>query len=66
MQATWPARNAPNALLMQAVDAPLPDDPPLPSTDSAPPAGIPSQAVPSGMHSAFIQHTTCTRSAYSL
>lgn len=59
MQATWPARNAPNALLMQAIDAPLPDDPPPPSIDAAPPADIPSQAVPSGMYSAVTWQTTC-------
>lgn len=48
MQATWPARNAPNALLMQAIDAPLPDDPPLPFKDSAPSTDGPTQAAPSG------------------
>ena len=47
LQATLPVRNAPKALLMQAIDAPLPDDLQRP-TDSAPPPAIASQPVPSG------------------
>ena len=57
LQATWPAMNAPNALLMQAIDAPLPDDPPDDAPATKPTVDTAETDALSGTYCAALRST---------